>query len=126
MAVGPKLNKPLFRTSRPEDAIAFFGRPIPGPWFGIAAEVEGVVVGLAGVVWRGEEALAFLNCPQRYMPPPLRSHRLARAMLAAARAAGEPAILAAPTPGIPTARRWLTALGFRFARNAAGLEIWKA
>ncbi len=113
------------RPAATEDARAFFGFSLPWPWFGLAAEVNGTVVGLGGIAWREDGAFVFLNCPRKFMPSPLMAHRLALRVLASARAAGEDAIYVVPTPGVATAKKWLTALGFRFERDGPEGEVWK-
>lgn len=109
----------------------YFGRAMPlEHWFGIAATVEDVVVGVGGIAWLDAEspfgagAFVFLDCPKRWMPSPLRAHRLARRVLAIAREAGETEIFALPTAGVAIAKKWFAALGFKPERVVNGQEVW--
>jgi hypothetical protein len=114
------------RPATEQDCLAYYGRTIPWPWFGLAAVSEGVVVGIGGVAWTDDGATAFLNCDRGFMPGALRSHKLAKQMLDMAHKSGERTIFVIPTPGVKTAKRWLSALGFSFDHMQGSLEVWKS
>lgn len=113
------------RVATPDDAVRRYGYPIPWPWTGLAMEENGELIGLGGVVWKDDgRCWCFLNCQR--MPPAITAHRTALRLLQHAFAAGEDMIFVVPTPGIVTAKPWLTALGFRFHEQADDLEVWAA
>ncbi len=116
--------RPDVRVARPADAEAFYGKAVPWPWSGLAIERDGKVVALGGVAWRDDGTWAFLDCPRELMPHPFRAHKLALRVLAAVFAGGETEILVRPTPGVPTAKRWLSALGFAPRSRDGDVEIW--
>jgi hypothetical protein len=113
------------RPATQDDALSYYGRTIPWPWFGLAAEFEGVVVGIGGVAWTDDGATAFLNCDPQYMPEPLRAHKLARMIIEMVHSSGEPSLYVIPSPGVTTAKRWLSALGFKFDHMRGSFEVWK-
>lgn len=111
------------RIATDADFAVVFGYACPYPWNGLVAERDGRIVGLGGVAWRPDGAYAFLDCALSAMPPPIRAHKLARMVLGCAFRAGAEVIYANPEKELPTARKWLKALGFVYSHTDE-VEVW--
>lgn len=116
--------RPEIRPATDADLRAFYERAYDAPWFGLAAETEGVVVGIGGIAWKGERPWLFLDCAPKWMPSPVTAHRLARRILTIAGEVGETVVYAIPSPQVPTAKKWFKLLGFKPDGHEGQSEVW--
>ena len=110
------------RPATAADFAALFDRPIPHRVRAIAAELDGKLLGVGGVVYRPDGVFAFAQFTEAFRLYPVAMHRAGVAGMALIRAAGLREVFAEDQPGNPAAVRWLERFGFR--RDGA-LFVWR-
>lgn len=111
-----------FRPATTADFAALYPEKIRWRTRAIAAECEGVLLGVGGIGYRPEGVVAFAQISDEGRRYPAAIHRAGRAAMRMMRDAGVPTVIAQAQPGNPAAERWLLRLGF--VREGA-LFVWR-
>lgn len=112
-----------FRPALPGDFIALYGCPAPPHRLrAIAAELDGELVGLGGIVYRPDGVFAFAQLAPALRSLPAAVHRAGLAGMVLIRAAGVVEVFAEAQPDNPAAERWLERFGF--VRDG-GVFVWR-
>lgn len=112
------------RAATDADFIAFFDKPAPEIWVGMCGVVDGVVVGMGGVVYSEQGvAVGFLDATAR---PSFALHRAGLRFLKVMRDVGETHIITYCDGDIQRAASWLKRLGFTMStQKLDGENIWE-
>lgn len=93
------------------DFVAFYGRPAPETWLGMAAWDDGLIVGMGLVVWN-ENGCAMGFVDRRGPVSAFAMHRAVKKVLGILKSVGEPAVYVTCDERIAKAEYWLKRLGF--------------
>ena len=120
------MSRVTFRPATAEDLEAVTGRPQPLRFKGLTATIDGEVVGVMGFLFRRDGAvLASAHITDRLRAHPVALHRAGLRLIAWARAAGVPLVLAAADPTVERAPAWLKRLGFAAHPGRARTFAWR-
>ena len=110
------------------DCEAFYGKALPYRIKAYTGLIDGEVVAIGGLGFPPEgPAIGFADLKDiaRQWPYAVELHRFARRVIAEAKAAGVPRIVAKADTSIEAAARWLRRLGFEPLNGEGTLFIWR-
>jgi len=110
------------------DCEAFYGKALPYRIKAYSGLIDGEVVAIGGLGFPPEgPAIGFADLKDiaRQWPYAVELHRFARRVIAEAKAAGVPRIVAKADTSIEAAARWLERLGFEPLNGEGTLFIWR-
>ena len=110
------------------DCEAFYGKALPYRIKAYTGLIDDEVVAIGGLGFPPEgPAIGFADLKDiaRQWPYAVELHRFARRVLAEAKAAGVPRIVAKADTSIEAAARWLKRLGFEPLNGEGTLFIWR-
>ena len=110
------------------DCEAFYGKALPYRIKAYTGLIDGEVVAIGGLGFPPEgPAIGFADLKDiaRQWPYAVELHRFARRVIAEAKAAGVPRIVAKADTSIEAAARWLKRLGFEPLNGEGTLFIWR-
>jgi len=110
------------------DCEAFYGKALPYRIKAYTGLIDGEVVAIGGIGFPPEgPAIGFADLKDiaRQWPYAVELHRFARRVIAEAKAAGVPRIVAKADTSIEAAARWLERLGFEPLTDEGALFIWR-
>jgi N-acetylglutamate synthase-like GNAT family acetyltransferase len=118
----------ILRPATSADFIAMFGQPPKWRVRGLAAEIDGKLVGLGGLalMMPCETWCAFMRATDEFRARPIALHRAGLRMMAEAKRLGIRRLVALAEPGIEAAPRWLARFGFAPQDiDDATVWVWK-
>ena len=116
------------RPTTKADCEAFYGKALPYRIKAYTGLIDDEVVAIGGLGFPPEgPAIAFADMKDvaRQWPYAVELHRFARRVIAEAKAAGVPRIVAKADTSIEAAARWLKRLGFEPLNGEGTLFIWR-
>lgn len=116
------------RPTTKADCEAFYGKALPYRIKAYTGLIDGEVVAIGGLGFPPEgPAVGFADLKDiaRQWPYAVELHRFARKVIAEAKAAGVPRIVARADTSIEAAARWLRRLGFEPLNGEGTLFIWR-
>ena len=116
------------RPTTKADCEAFYGKALPYRIKAYTGVIDGEVVAIGGLGFPPDgPAIGFADLKDiaRQWPYAVELHRFARRVIAEAKAAGVPRIVAKADTSIEAAARWLERLGFEPPNGEGTLFIWR-